>query len=90
MLLSVFLGIFLLYCINYFFLDSLIVGDPEAYATTNIQTGYIFNLFYEISSNTGYHPEPSNFNFIFTASIGALCGVLFALRRSKRIRQALQ
>jgi hypothetical protein len=47
---------------NAIFSDDCEIGD----------TGMIFNLFYEISSNTGYHPEITIFNFTLTIIIGLL------------------
>ncbi|WP_448701088.1 hypothetical protein ACFGVR_03210 [Mucilaginibacter sp. AW1-3] len=65
-------------------IGDIIIGDPEAYDTDGIKTGPVFNLFYEISSNTGYHPEPSIFNGIFVTVIGVALGGWFAYRHFKR------
>jgi hypothetical protein len=72
--LSIPIGILFAYLFNYNFLHEIIIGNQEAYDTEGIKTGIIFSLFYIISSNTGYHPEPSTLNFIFTA----LCGVIIS------------
>lgn len=68
--LTTILVLLLAYSLNYLLLNDLIVGNPNSYDTENIKTSYIFDLFYTISSDTGYRPEPSNFNFIFTFIIG--------------------
>jgi hypothetical protein len=79
------LGIIIAHGVN-IFLGQIIVGDPEAYDTDRLKTGAVFNLFYEISSNTGYHPEPGNFNLIFTTLTGVTFGGLFAYWWFKRGR----
>jgi hypothetical protein len=68
------------YSINYFIIDKVVIGNEYSYDTNNIKTGVIFNLFYVISSDTGYHPEPNNFNFIFTAMTGLSIGGLMSYR----------
>jgi len=76
-----------LYFLNFFVLSPIIVGDPERYDTDGIKTGKLFNLFYEISSNTGYHPEPSVFNIYFTLFVGVVLGGWIAFKWSKSIRK---
>lgn len=74
-------GLFLLYmtivlfatlCLNYLFLEKIIIGDPCVYHVRN--TGFIFNLFYDTPAFNGGHPFPTLFNFIFTACAGILTG----------------
>ena len=74
------ISVLIAYTINYALINNIIIGDECAYDTNNIKTSAIFNLFYEISSNTGYHPEPSYFNFIFTAFLGIVLGVILSLK----------
>jgi len=40
----------------------------------------VFKLFFKISSDTGYHPEPTSFNFYFSLLIGAAIGLWFSRR----------
>jgi hypothetical protein len=68
------------YLINYEFVENLIVGDECKYDTIGIKTTRLFNLFYEISSNTGYHPEPTKFNFYFTSGCSFFIGLVVSYR----------
>lgn len=68
---------FLLYFLNYSIFSQLIIGDERKYFVGDFEPSFIFNLFYEISSDTGYRPEPSYFNFIFTFILGCSLGLLF-------------
>lgn len=62
----------------FWLLNTIIIGDPCDYHNKDIKTGSVFNLFYEISSNTGHHPEPTAFNFIFAITTGAVIGFLLS------------
>lgn len=64
----------ILQLINHEIIEQIIIGDSCKYDTDGVQTGWIFNLFYTISSDTGYHPEPSMFNFIFTTIFSLFLG----------------
>lgn len=72
-----------LYLLNFAILTPIIVGDPEAYDSGGKKTGKIFNLFYEISGVTGFHPEPSDFNYLLTIFMGVFLGGFIAFRWSK-------
>lgn len=74
------IGILVAFSINYGILDELIIKDACSYDISNSNNKFIFNLFYEISSNTGYHPEPSYFNFGITFFLGLFLGLFFAYR----------
>lgn len=71
---TVVLVVIIVFGINYGVADSLIIDDACKYDSSEISHGFIFDLFYEISSTTGYHPEPSNFNFGFTIVFGVIFG----------------
>jgi len=73
-------GILIAFFLNFSIINNAIIGNEEAYDTTSIKTSKFFDLFYTISSDTGYHPEPSYFNFIFTALIGIFVGGLIAYK----------
>ena len=66
--------------INHSIIEKVIFGDSCEHNTGTIKTDGIFNLFYTVSSNTGYHPEPSLFNFMFTTSVGLIMGVFFSYK----------
>jgi hypothetical protein len=67
-------------------LSHIVIGNEEAYDTEETATSPIFDLFYTISSDTGYHPEPSNFNFLFTIVAGMALGILISYRMIWRQR----
>jgi hypothetical protein len=67
-----FFGVVCSYILNYYFLDKIFIPDPCAYHIK--ETSTIFDFFYTIKSSEGYHPSPSNFNFVITSIIGVLIG----------------
>ena len=68
-------------------IDSIIIPDPCAYHyNSKIEIGATFKMFYDINSGTGYHPEPSDFNIIFTLVTGILLGVILIII-AKRIKK---
>lgn len=58
------------------FIYKTFIPNPCDYHYIGIENNMIFNLFFDMNSNTGYHPEPNNFNFIFTLLIGVLIGFM--------------
>jgi hypothetical protein len=68
----------ILFFINFSILTPVILGDLDKYDTEPIETSIIFDFFYEISSNTGYKPEPSYMNFILTGLVGILIGLVLS------------
>ena len=72
--------IIVLQLLNHEIIERIIIGDACHYDTENIQTGELFNCFYTISSNTGYHPEPNLFNVICTTCCGLLIGLFIAYK----------
>lgn len=67
--------------LNHLVIEKIIIGDPCKYDTEGNETGKLFNLFYTISSNTGYHPEPSLFNFYFTTVLSSMIGLMVAYKQ---------
>ena len=63
--------------INYAIIEKLIIPDRGNFDEA---TGKVFDLFYDISSNTGYNVETSLFNGIFTITIGILIGILYSYK----------
>ncbi|MDI9364461.1 MAG: hypothetical protein QM541_05890 [Flavobacterium sp.] len=73
-------GILVAFFLNFSIINSAIIGNEEDYDTTSVKTSKIFDLFYTISSDTGYHPEPSYFNFVFTVLTGVFVGGLISYK----------
>lgn len=73
-------SIVILYWFNYSILTNLIIGKECNYDSANIETTKLFDLFYTISSDTGFNPEPSYFNFIITAVVGLSIGIYLSLK----------
>lgn len=66
--------------INFLLIGKIIIGDPCDYDTKGKDTSKLFDLFFTVSSNTGYHPEPSFFNFYFTTGVSVMIATFFAYR----------
>lgn len=84
-LINIILPLFIASCIclacllvNLLILTPFFIGDEVSYMKKGVTTGPIFNLFYEISSDTGYMPDVSRFNIIFTIMLGFIIGFVFA------------
>lgn len=79
--------------LNFSVLTPLVLeNDIHKYSTGEIETGTFFEFFFEISSNTGYSPEPSRINFILTYCIGGFIGLLIskkAVWKNKKLRTTL-
>jgi ABC-type antimicrobial peptide transport system permease subunit len=76
-IISVLAGIVLAFVFNFLILEKILIPDPCYYHTHDANK--VFDLFYELTSAEGYHPFPTKFNFIFTAIIGAVFGLMFSL-----------
>lgn len=63
-----------IFVVNYLIITPLIIDDKCNNDLGQSELTKFDELFYEISSNTGYHPEPTTLNFIFTAIIGCIIG----------------
>lgn len=62
------------------FLQMAILGDN----CHNDETSALFDLFYDMASSNGYHPFPSNFNFMVTVVIPALFLGYWSAKRFNR------
>lgn len=71
-LISLLISTLTIFVVNYIIITPLIIGD-KCDLDQNELTKFD-ELFFEITSNTGYHPEPTTFNFILTAIIGCIIG----------------
>ena len=80
-LISLLISTLTLFIANYLSITPLIIGD-KCDLDQNELTKFD-ELFFEISSNTGYHPEPTTFNFILTAIIGCIIGSIIYKIRSR-------
>jgi hypothetical protein len=56
--------------LNYAVFERLLIPD-ECYYHSHA-TNALFDIFYNTSSGSGGHPEPTIFNFIFTLIVGIL------------------
>ena len=68
------LGVFIVFTINYGFLTDLVLKDEFKYGNGSKKTGLLFSLFYTISSDTGYVPDVSMFNVLFSLFLGVVLG----------------
>ncbi len=80
-LISLLIPTLTIFVVNYLIITPLIIGD-KCDLDQNELTKFD-ELFFEISSNTGYHPEPTTFNFILTAIIGCIIGSIIYKIRSR-------
>ena len=71
-LISLLIPTLTLFVVNYIIITPLIIGDKCDLDQSELTK--FDELFFEITSNTGYHPEPTTFNFILTAIIGCIIG----------------
>jgi hypothetical protein len=58
----------------------VVILDPCRYHNEDIKTGRLFDLFFTLNANSGYHPEPTAFNLILTSAIGILLGIWICCR----------
>jgi hypothetical protein len=84
-ILSTLAGTVLAFVFNYLILDKILIPDPCYYHTHD--TNKVFDIFYELSSAEGYHPFPTKFNFIFTATLGAIFGLTFSIYKLKKYKE---
>lgn len=63
-----------IFVVNYLIITPLIIDDKCNNDLGQSELTKFDELFFEISSNTGYHPEPTTFNFMLTAIIGCIIG----------------
>ena len=71
-LISLLISTLTIFVVNYLIITPLIIGDKCDLGQSELTK--FDELFFEITSNTGYHPEPTTFNFILTAIIGCIIG----------------
>lgn len=76
------IGIIVIFLFNYLLLERIIIPDPCYYHSH--ETTKVFDLFYEFTSSEGYHPTPTKLNLILTLITGAMAGLLFGLKLTKK------
>jgi hypothetical protein len=74
------LGIVPAYILN-FIIEGISIPDPCYYHGRS--TTKLFDLFYKMESNEGYHPSPTLFNTLLTLAIG-IAGGIFVCRKIQR------
>lgn len=82
-LISLLISTLTLFIANYLIITPLIIGDKCINDLGQSELTKFDELFFEISSNTGYHPEPTTFNFMLTAIIGCIIGSIVYKIRSR-------
>lgn len=81
-ILSALAGTVLAFVFNFLILNKMLIPDPCYYHSHD--TNKVFDIFYELTSGEGYHPFPTKFNFIFTATIGAIFGLTFSIFKLRK------
>ena len=56
-----------------FMIEGIIIPDPCEYHSK--ETTWLFDLFYKMISDEGYHPSPTTFNYVVTISLGIALGI---------------
>lgn len=67
-------GITSSFFINFMFVPYILFGNNEKSCELPADSSFFFDLFFEISGNTGYHPEPNLFYYFCTISFGLSFG----------------
>lgn len=81
-ILSALAGTVLAFLFNFLILDKILIPDPCYHHSHD--TNKVFDIFYELTSDEGYHPFPTKFNFIFTATIGAIFGLTLSIYKLRK------
>ena len=63
-------GIATVWMLNYGIIESIIIPDPCAYHSE--ESSVLFDMFYTVTSDEGYHPYPTLLNFALTLTLGFL------------------
>ena len=73
------LFVYIAIVINFCYISEWIIGEGFEYDIDSDKgSSSLFNLFYTISSDTGYIPDISCFNFCFTIVVGVVLGFLIS------------
>lgn len=71
-LFCLFLGLLTAFVLH-FMIEGILIPDPCVYHGE--KTSKIFDLFYKMTSDEGYHPSPTTFNYVLTIALGLLLGI---------------
>ncbi len=82
-ILSILAGMGLIFMLNFFLIENIIIPDPCYYHSHD--TNKVFDIFYELPAWNGDHPVPTIFNFIFTLTIGILLGLTLSIYTLKKL-----
>ena len=72
LLFCLFLGLLVTFVLH-FLAAGIIIPDPCVYHGE--KTTKFFDLFYKMTSDEGYHPSPTTFNYVLTIALGLLLGI---------------
>ncbi len=77
-------GMIIVFFLNYGLLEYIIIPDPCYYHGE--ETTKLFDLFYKFTSDEGYHPSPTTFNYILTIALGIASGIFtyYQIARSEK------
>ena len=70
-------AILISHLVNYLIVVPCVIGNGCDYDVGKCDRGKVFELFFEQSSDTGYHPESTLFNFFFVTLVGTMVGICF-------------
>ena len=73
-----------LYFIDIVILQIIITLNPDDFVTGCICSGKILNMFFTVSADTGYLPEPSDFSIYFIIFTSTTIVGIFAKRKAGR------
>ena len=68
-------AILISHLVNYLIVVPCVIGNGCDYDTGKCDRGKVFELLFEQSSDPGYHPEPTLFNFFFVTLVGTMVGI---------------
>ncbi|MFN4881608.1 MAG: hypothetical protein ACK5AS_10050 [Bacteroidota bacterium] len=74
------MGVIVSYIINFYLVYHILIPNPENVAVNGNAQDKLFELFFEISSGTGYHPEPSWFYIKVVYALGLILGGIAAYK----------
>ncbi len=69
-----FLGLITAFVLH-FMVEGILIPDPCVYHGKD--TTKVFDLFYEMTSDEGYHPSPTTFNHVLTIILGIGLGFFY-------------
>jgi len=74
LLFCLFLGLLVAFVLH-FMMEGILIPDPCVYHGE--KTTKLFDLFYKMTSDEGYHPSPTTLNYVLTLTLGFGLGYFF-------------